>query len=155
MGFKEVYDFVESKVEWIVHGLPLEGKGPHYPLAGEAVNADVLSVLPNVSANEVLDRMREEDHDFAVVVNEYNVILGRVRKKNLEPSDQPVFEAMTPGATTVRTVEPLEALVERMTKAGVRTMLVSDKHGHLLGVVDRDEAERFIERKHERLNAIR
>lgn len=59
---------------------------------------------------------------------------------------------MTLGPTTVRTVEPLEPLVERMTKAGVRTMLVSDKHGHLLGIVDRGEAERFIERKHDRLN---
>lgn len=151
MGFKEVYDFVESKVEWIVHGLPLEGKGPHYPLAGEVVSNDVLGVLPNVSAREVLDQMKEEGRDFTVVVNDENVILGRVRARKLQPSDERVFEVMTPGPTTVRTVEPLEALVERMTKAGVKTMLVSDKHGHLLGVVDRDEAERFIERKHERL----
>lgn len=78
MGFKEVYDFVESKVEWIVHGLPLEGKGPHYPLAGEVVSTNVISVLPNVSARETLERMRAEEHKFAIVVNKDNVILGRV-----------------------------------------------------------------------------
>jgi rhodanese-related sulfurtransferase len=42
LGFQDVYDFVAGKAEWIAHRLPLEGKGPHYPLVGEAARRDVV-----------------------------------------------------------------------------------------------------------------
>ncbi|MDP9069495.1 MAG: CBS domain-containing protein [Actinomycetota bacterium] len=152
MGFKEVYDFVESKVEWIVNGLPLEGTGPHYPLAGEVVNRGAVALPPTASARDAVELMEARGQSYAVVVNDAGIILGRVRANKIDPSDRPVFDVMTPGPTTVRTVEPLEPLVERMQKAGVRTMLVSNKHGRLVGVLDRDEAERFIQRKDDRLS---
>jgi rhodanese-related sulfurtransferase len=42
LGFKDVYDFVSGKAEWISRGLPVEGTGPHYPLAGEAARRDIV-----------------------------------------------------------------------------------------------------------------
>ncbi len=43
LGFEHVYDYTEGKLDWIAHGLPVEGEGPHYAVAGEV--ADRAAVL--------------------------------------------------------------------------------------------------------------
>jgi hypothetical protein len=42
MGFSDVSDFVDGKLEWISHGLPLEGTGPHFAVAGEVADRDAV-----------------------------------------------------------------------------------------------------------------
>ena len=44
---------------------------------------------------------------------------------------------MKPGPTTVRANEPLQALVDRMAKSDVPSILVSDPDGVLLGMFKR------------------
>lgn len=39
MGFSDVYDFVDGKIEWLGHGLPTEGKGPHHAVVGDVANS--------------------------------------------------------------------------------------------------------------------
>jgi CBS domain-containing protein len=51
---------------------------------------------------------------------------------------------MEPGPTAIRPDDPLEGLVERMRKAGVRSILVTTPEGRLVGIVYREDAERFL-----------
>ncbi|SFQ72722.1 CBS domain-containing protein [Amycolatopsis arida] len=54
---------------------------------------------------------------------------------------------MHPGPTTVRANEPLQPLVERMTRADVDGILVTDPEGRLLGLLDRHDAETTLRQK--------
>jgi CBS domain-containing protein len=73
-----------------------------------------------------------------VVVNEEGIVLGRVGPAELRGRGDAVVESvMQPGPSTVRGHEPLDALIDRMTKANVTEMIVSTPEGRLLGVVYR------------------
>jgi CBS domain-containing protein len=48
---------------------------------------------------------------------------------------------MRPGPTTIRANEPLEPLIQRMTRRNVEGILVTDPEGRLLRLPDRHGAE--------------
>ena len=145
MGFGEVYDFVGGKIEWILNRLPLEGNGPHYFIAGEIVDRDVATCRPEDSIAQAFDLMERAGDDFCLATNEEGILLGRLRaKKVTEDERATVGELMEPGPATVRTVEPLKPLVERMERAGVKIIVVTDEKGHLVGVVRREAAEEAL-----------
>ncbi|WP_243859906.1 CBS domain-containing protein [Amycolatopsis arida] len=62
-------------------------------------------------------------------------------------ADTPAEQLMHPGPTTVRANEPLQPLVERMTRADVDGILVTDPEGRLLGLLDRHDAETTLRQK--------
>jgi CBS domain-containing protein len=146
MGFAEVYDFVEGKMDWIAHGLPTEGNGPHFPLAGEV--ADREAVLACRIGDRVGDVARQLDtvaHDYCVVLNDEDVVLGRMRKKNVQgPSEASVEHVMEPGPTTVRPSEPAKGLLERMKKKNVPAVIVTTNKGRLMGTVTQEALERLL-----------
>ena len=146
MGFSEVYDFVDGKMEWIAHGLPVEGKGPHSALAGEV--ADREAVLACRLGDRVGDVARQLDrvpHDYCVVLNAHDIVLGRMRKKNIQGSPEtPVERVMEPGPTTVRASEPAKGLLERMKKKKVPAVIVTTNKGRLMGVATQQALERLI-----------
>ena len=75
------------------------------------------------------------------------IVEGRLRGQALEESPEATAEeAMEIGPTTIRPNESLEPLVERMHKRGVRTIVVSDLKGRLVGILHREDAERALER---------
>ncbi len=91
--------------------------------------------------------MGAEDANFCVAVTEDNVVLGMVYRDEAQELDAKTIEqVMRPGPTTIRASEPLEPLVERMKKAGVDAILVTDPEGRLLGLLDHHEAEAAISR---------
>ena len=51
---------------------------------------------------------------------------------------------MESGPTTTRADAELEALVQRLHDANVRSMLITTPEGRLLGVVYREDAERYL-----------
>jgi len=55
-----------------------------------------------------------------------------------------VEEFMQLGPATVRPTEELRGLVDRMRKAGVKTILVTTPKGRLVGTLYRDDAELLI-----------
>jgi CBS domain-containing protein len=146
MGFTEVYDFVEGKMNWIAHGFPTEGKGPHFAVAGEV--ADREAVLACRVGDRVGDAARQLDtvpHDYCVVLNDEDVVLGRMRKKDARgTSEAPVEHVMEPGPTTVRPSEPAEGLLERMKKKGVPAVIVTTNKGRLMGTVTQEALERLL-----------
>jgi predicted transcriptional regulator len=68
-----------------------------------------------------------------------------VRWKDLPEDDAvPVETFMQLGPATVQPREDLPGLVDRMRRAGVKTILITTSNGRLLGVLDRDDGERFV-----------
>jgi hypothetical protein len=116
LGFTQVYDYAEGKLDWIAHGFPVEGRGPHYAVAGEVADHDaVLTCTVGHLLGDLSEKLDSVPHDYCVVLNEHGVVLGRMRKKNVVgPADQPVDVVMEPGPTTLRPKEPAKGLLERM-----------------------------------------
>src|SRR5919106_6970671 len=146
MGFSEVDDFVDGKIEWMSHGLPLEGKGPHYAVAGEVADRD--AVLACRLGDRVGDASRQLDtvpHDYCVVLNDEDIVLGRMRKKNVQGPDEALVEhVMEPGPTTVRASEPAKGLLERMKKRKVPAVIVTTNKGRLMGAATQEALERLL-----------
>lgn len=148
MGFEAVHDFVGGKLEWIRHDRPLEGPGPHYAVSGQVATMNRLLVARiGDRAAERVTEMGSGKHDFCVVVNDHYVVLGRLRKSTEVPDPSaPVEEVMELGPTTIRPVEPAEALLGRMTKRNVPAILVTTTRGKLIGIARRADLERLVGR---------
>ena len=147
MGLAEVYDFVDGKVEWIGCGLPLEGNGPHFPVAGEVADRDAVLVCRlGDRVADVAEHLDTVPHDYCVVLNDHDVVMGRMRRKDLRgPRDAPVERVMEPGPTTVRPTEPAKGLLERMRKKNVPAVIVTTKKGRLRGAATQHALERVVE----------
>jgi CBS domain-containing protein len=145
MGFTDVYDFVDGKIAWLSHGLPLEGAGPHYSVAGAVADrAAVLACRLGDRIGDVAHQLDAVPHDYCVVLNDHDIVLGRMRKRNIQgPPDGSVEEVMEPGPTTVRPHEPAGPLLERMRKKNVAAVIVTTNKGRLVGAVTQEALERL------------
>jgi CBS domain-containing protein len=146
MGFGDVSDFVDGKLEWISHRLPLEGTGPHFAVAGEVADRDaVLTCRVGDRLGDVGGTLDTVPHDYCVVLNDHDIVLGRVRKRNLHGSeDTKVERVMEPGPTTVRASEPAEGLLERMRNKNVPAVIVTTNKGRLMGAVTQESLDRLL-----------
>jgi CBS domain-containing protein len=146
MGFADVYDFVDGKVEWIAHGLPVEGAGPHYAVAGEVADRGaVLACRLGDQLGDVAHQLDTVAHDYCVVLNDHDIVLGRMRKKNMLGAVGAVVEdVMEPGPTTVRGTEPAKGLLERMRSKNVPAVIVTTSKGGLMGVVTQEALDRLL-----------
>ena len=143
MGFDEVYDFVGGKAEWIATGLPTEGKGPYYPLVGEAARRDLVHECRLGSqVGESRAAVAESGQNYCVVLNEHDILMGRLRKRHLVSGDEHVVEeVMEPGPTTVRATESAAALLKRMKARDVPAVLVTTPKGRFVGIARRTDLE--------------
>jgi CBS domain-containing protein len=146
MGFSDVYDFVDGKIEWISHALPLEGTGPHYAVAGEVADRDAVLVCHiGDRLGDVARELTTVEHDYCVVLNDHDIVLGRMRQRNLQgPEDTAVEQVMEPGPTTVRATEPAEGLLERMRNKRVPAVIVTTNRGRLMGTVTQEALEHLL-----------
>lgn len=146
LGFTDVYDFVDGKIEWMSHGLPVEGTGPHHAVAGEVADRDaVLACRIGDSLSDAARALDTVPHDYCVVLNEHDIVLGRMRKKDVRgPDDTTVEHVMEAGPTTVRASEPAEGLLERMRRKNVPAVLVTTNKGRLMGTVTQEALERLL-----------
>ena len=135
LGFSDVLVYRGGKSDWSAAGLPTEGT------ESELQAGDVMHPTATCSPSDQIADVHEE----SVVIDDDGVIVGRVRAEQLdeEPGSR-VDDVMTHGPTTVRADEPLQALVERMGKHDIPSMLVSDPDGVLLGKLERTDAEREL-----------
>jgi CBS domain-containing protein len=146
MGFSDVYDFVDGKIEWISHGLPVEGEGPHFAVAGEIADRDAVLVCRiGDRLGDVARALETVPHDYCVVLNDHDIVLGRMRQKDLQGSDETTVEVvMEPGPTTVRASEPAKGLLKRMKKKRVPAVIVTTNEGRLMGTVTQEALERLL-----------
>jgi Mg/Co/Ni transporter MgtE len=145
IGFERVYDFVGGKAAWIERGLPTEGTGPYLLVAGQVLRPATATCRPEALSGQVRNELRPGPDSICAVTNAEGIVLGRVRWKDLPAEDDvSVEQFMQLGPATVRPREELSDLVERMRNAGVKTILVTSAKGELMGIVNRDDGERFV-----------
>ncbi|MFN2526853.1 MAG: CBS domain-containing protein [Actinomycetota bacterium] len=147
LGFNDVYDFVPGKVEWVINRLPLEGSGPHYPVVGEAARRDrVLECRAGDDVSGPAKALASGGHDFCVVLNDEDILLGRLRKKAAAsaPPDAKVEDVMEIGPTTVRPSAGAEGLLQRMQKRTVPAVLVTTEKGKFLGIARQRDLNNLV-----------
>ena len=145
LGFTNVYDYVGGKSDWLAAGLPVEGELANVPRAIDVVKRDVPTCGPFDRIGDVSDQVEAAREDVCIVANDEGIVLGRLRHRALTSDrGKAVHEVMESGPTTTRADAELEGLVQRLHDAGVRSMLITTPEGRLLGVVYREDAERYL-----------
>jgi rhodanese-related sulfurtransferase/CBS domain-containing protein len=140
LGFSRVYRYTAGKEDWIAFDLPTEGKNADTPTAGDVARRDVPTCTLTDRLGEVRERIGASGWTSCIVVNDRNVVLGRVRSKDLDGDpDQSIAAVMEAGPVTERPSEPLEALVQRMQEKRVSSVIVSRPDGQLIGVLRRED----------------
>jgi predicted transcriptional regulator len=80
-----------------------------------------------------------------IVVNDQNIVLGRLREEAFESDPETSVESvMEAGPGTIRPDEPLESITKRMRARNLRSVLVTYSDGRLLGVLERRHAEEVL-----------
>ena len=99
--------------------------------------------------SEVRVRVRATGLDTCFVVNDAQIVLGRLGRAALAGDDErSVEQAMSAGPSTVRPSLELDRAVERMRTQKLTTLPVTTSEGRLLGLLERDMAEQALgERK--------
>jgi CBS domain-containing protein len=142
LGFTEVYDYVPGKVDWLAHGLPVEGENAEEPRARDVVRDDVALCHPTDRVGDVRARVEASPYGFALVVSRSGVLLGRLRRAVLEGDpDAAAADVMEAGPSTVRPDMRLGPLVERLRERDLTTAVVTTPEGTLLGVLRCRDAE--------------
>ncbi len=149
LGLTRVYRYTPGRDGWLTMGLPTEGPEAATPRAGDVADRDTPTCALHDRVGDVRDRLQLAGETSCIVVSDQRVVLGRVRGEALDgDAEQTVEAVMEAGPTTVRPSEPLDALIGRMQKRKVNNIVVSTANGVLVGVLHRDDGERWLaERK--------
>jgi hypothetical protein len=141
LGFKNVIDYRPGKVAWYEENQAREGKATDETWIGDVADSDV----PTCGLKERIGdiRRRTAGWDTCVVVNPERVVLGLLRRKDLEGDPNATAEqVMRPGPKTFRPNVTLEELLKSMREHDIQTnSLVTTGDGLLLGVISRADAE--------------
>ena len=139
LGF-DVYDYALSKVDWIAHGLPMEGTAAARPTALSFARHDVVTCTLDDRAEEIKERIDASAYRFALVLAD-RVVLGRIRRTGIDeaPDDASAELLMEPGPSTTRPHTDPGELAEQFHRSGTRTAILTTPEGELLGVVRRSD----------------
>lgn len=147
LGFPRVYDYAPGKADWLAAGLPREGEQARLPLAGDAAQKVPVCETGRPLA-EVLHQLADAGQDLCAVVDRHRVLVGDLpaREPASATAGATVGEAMRPGPATVRAGEPLGPLLDRMGRARLHSLLVTDPEGRPLGRLRHRHGTRVLER---------
>ncbi|HWW90900.1 MAG TPA: rhodanese-like domain-containing protein [Solirubrobacteraceae bacterium] len=139
LGF-EVYDYALSKVDWMAHGLPLEGAAADRPTALSFARDDIPTCSRGDRAEEIKQRIDASAYGFALVLAD-RVVLGRVRRSRLHDADLEASaeSLMEPGPSTTRPHTDPADLASQLHRSGANTAILTTPEGELLGVVRRSD----------------
>ncbi len=120
----------------------MEGEFAAILKAGDVVRDEVPTCTLTDRVGEVYQRCQAAGWKVCIVVNERNVVLGRLRGEawKAEPGTR-VEEIMENGPTTFRPDSFLEPLVKRMYDRKVGSVIVTNSDGVLIGLLYRADAE--------------
>jgi predicted transcriptional regulator len=151
-GFREVYDYVAGKLDWLAAGLPTEGELANLPRAGTVARHDVPTCTMDERLGDVRERTRDADWDACVVVNEERVVMGLLRSRELDRGepDRRIEEAMRPGPSTFRPHVPIDEMASYMIRHDLESAPISSSDGRLVGLLRRQDAAKVAMELHER-----
>ena len=134
-------DYKPGKLAWYEENEAREGKAVDEIWIGDVAGSDV----PTCGLTETIGdiRRRAEGWDSCVVVDSKRVVLGLLRKKELDADPTATAEqVMRPGPKTFRPNVTLQELLKSMRDHEIQTnSLITTAEGRLLGVISRADAE--------------
>jgi CBS domain-containing protein len=134
LGFTAVYDYVAGKADWFARGLPRAGRLADMPTIGDLARRDVPTCGPPDRVGDVRERARAGGWDLCVVVNERRIVLGRLRRRELDGDPAAAAGAvMEEGPTTYRPDRPAAETADYLAERRVAGILVTDPDGVLIG----------------------
>jgi CBS domain-containing protein len=123
-------------VDWLAAGRPTEGTAIPSGRVITALQRDVPTCGLHDTAGPALQAALDRGWSICVVVNDADIVAGRLRAKHVDPNDQrQADDAMEPGPATIRAHEDLKATRERMSAKHVDVLLVTTPEGELLGAL--------------------
>ena len=139
LGF-DVYDYALSKVDWMAHGLPMEGTAAQRPTALSFVREDVAICGLADRVEAIRQRIDASPYGFALVLAD-RVVLGRVRRSRLDDASDEVNAEllMEPGPSTARPHTDPGELASSLRRSGTRTAILTTPEGEFLGVESRSD----------------
>jgi CBS domain-containing protein len=136
LGFGEVYDYVDGKLDWMAAGLPTDGTNAAQPRAGDTARKDVPTCGLKDRLGDVRERVAAHGWDSVVVVNEERVVLGLLRSKELaKDADQLIEPAMRPAPSTFRPFVSLHEMAHVMTEHKLENAPITTSDGRLVGLL--------------------
>jgi CBS domain-containing protein len=136
LGFSEVYDYVEGKLDWMAAGLPTEGTNALKPRAGELARKDVPTCGLKDQLAMVRGSVAAQGWDAVVVVNEDRVVLGLLRSKELAKDGELLIEqAMRPGPSTFRPYVSAHEMAHFMIEHKLESSPITTSDGRLVGLL--------------------
>ncbi len=156
MGFKKVYDYVGSKVEWMGADLPWEGSDKATLRLGDIVRGDAPTCLLAESVADIRNGLAQcppaasrasTAWPFALVVNEVSVVLGLVRAEALATNVDgiAVRDLMQEGPSTYRPDVTAKEMADRLAANPETHVIVTTLDGRLCGVVEADRITAAVE----------
>jgi rhodanese-related sulfurtransferase len=135
LGF-DAYDYAVGKVDWMAHGLPMEGSEAAAPTALSFVREDVGTCGLDDDVAEVGRRIESSPYGFALVLA-HGVVLGRIRRSRLADAPQAASarSVMEVGPSTTRPHTTPEELARKLRDADAETGIATSPEGVLIGVV--------------------
>jgi rhodanese-related sulfurtransferase len=135
LGFK-VFDYALSKIDWMAHGLPMEGSAADRPTALSFARDNVATCKLEDRAGEIMQSIDSSPYGYALVLAG-RVVLGRVRRSRLDeiPSDASAEMLMEPGPSTTRPHTEAGELARKLQRSGATTAILTTPEGERIGVV--------------------
>lgn len=142
LGFSQVYDYVPGEADWFAYGLPMEGAQAALPRVGVVARHDVPRCALRDRISDVRERVETAGWDVCVVVNERDVVLGLLRKREMQAEGEATVEqVMRSGPATYRPDTLLSEALERLREHRTSGVLVTRSDGVLIGWLRRDDGE--------------
>lgn len=146
LGFGEVYDYVDGKLDWMAAGLPTEGTNAERPRAGDLARKDVPTCALKDRLGDVRDRVRAQGWDAVVVVNAERVVLGLLRSRELaKDPDLRIEQAMRPGPSTFRPFVSSEKMAHTMVEHKLENAPITTSDGRLVGLLSQKDVLGAVE----------
>ena len=143
LGFEDVYEYKEGKLDWMAAGLPTDGENAGKPRAGTVARRDVPLSELGERLGDVADRVAGIGWNVVVVVDEQRVVLGLLRAPELAKDPElTIEEAMRPGPSTFRPYVSIKQMADYMTKHKLESSPITTLDGRLVGVLFREDAVR-------------
>jgi CBS domain-containing protein len=141
LGFEQVYHYTPGKEDWMAAGFPIEGSNASIPRVGSMARRDVPTCRLAERVGDVSARVLAKGWDLCVVVNEGNIVLGRVKRAALEgDADVSVESVMDPGPVTYRPHVVAADAAHTLSERHVQSVLVTTGDGELIGVFGPEDA---------------
>jgi len=142
LGFEHVYDYMPGKVDWLARGLPTEGDQEPAAQVKDVVRDDAVRARLDEPVGQVRERVERSPYGFALVSARDGTLLGRLRRSHLDGDPETLAgQVMEPGPSTVRLDTPAGNLAKRLRDRGLKTAVVTDPEGKLVGIARRPDLE--------------